>query len=93
MSKTKEQISFLEDVRADFETFISQRKWDDARAVIDNLGDLGYATEALFLHQSLNRAKDAVIRPIHESFIAGIEESDEDEEPGDIRDYHDSIGL
>lgn len=56
MSYTREQLETIENLHADFDEFLSQRKFTDARAVIDNLGDMGFEHEAFLLHQAYNRA-------------------------------------
>jgi hypothetical protein len=53
---TMNNTMILEDAQADFDTALSQRNWNDARAIIDNLGDTGFAHEARILHQAYNRA-------------------------------------
>lgn len=55
MSYTNQDIEFITNARADFETFLSQDKISDCRAIIENLGELGYETEVVFLVQALNR--------------------------------------
>lgn len=57
MSYESHQLETIESLHSDFDTFLSQRKWSEARAVIDNTGDLGYEMEALNMHKSLNRAE------------------------------------
>ncbi len=39
----------LEDAQMDLEGFISQRKWSDANAVLDNLWELGLHAETISL--------------------------------------------
>lgn len=53
---TQDALS-LEDVRADFESFVSQRNWKDANALLDNLWDLGFKREAIILQTALTAAK------------------------------------
>lgn len=57
MSITLGELENLTNARADFEEFISQRKWDDANALLDNLWDLGYKQEAIILQKALIAAK------------------------------------
>jgi hypothetical protein len=82
MSYTSEELRAIEDMRADFEGFISQEKFDDAHAVIDNMGDLGFETEALFLRQAFNRATTEYARKT-------VQREDEEAEQLDIRDLVD----
>lgn len=58
MSYTKDQLETIENIHADFDGFISQSKWEDAFACIENMGDLGYETEATFMLQTYNRKRD-----------------------------------
>jgi len=86
MSHISEQTRFLEDAFADFDSFLSQRKWDDAHAVIDNVRDLGYESVADVLsakHQT-ELSKWAV-----------LEVQKEDEAAGglDLLDYQDARGY
>lgn len=67
MSKTNQELETIENMRADFDDAISQDKFSDARAIVDNLGDLGYEYEALALHQVLNRAINHRAFPVNES--------------------------
>lgn len=50
-----ENTKILEDAQSDFDTFLSQEKNDDCRAIIDSLGEQGFEHEAMLLHQTLNR--------------------------------------
>lgn len=43
--------------KEDFEGFLLRKDWKNAEALIDNLGDTGFESDALALHQQLNRAK------------------------------------
>lgn len=94
MSKTPEQIRFLEDSQADFETFLSQRKFSDCLAIIDNLGELGYETEALFLHQAYNRVWGAMTEQEQREWARkdNLREDMEAEEE-DWRDINDRAGT
>lgn len=47
---TKEQAE-------DFEGFLLRKDWKNAEALIENLEDIGFESDALALHQQLNRAK------------------------------------
>ena len=58
MSYTNEQLAYIEDARADFDYMINREDFSSAQALIDSLGEQGYETEALFLFQALNRAKN-----------------------------------
>jgi hypothetical protein len=82
MSKTIRELEDISNMRADFESFISQEKFDDAHAIIDNMGDLGFETEALFLRQAFNRATTEYARKT-------VQREDEEQEAGDIRDLVD----
>lgn len=42
-----------EEVRADFEQFIRERKWSDAEALLDNLWDTGFKRESIILQKFL----------------------------------------
>lgn len=57
MSITTGELENLTNARADFELCLSLRDYRKCHAIVDNLGELGYETEALFLFQELNRAK------------------------------------
>lgn len=56
----------LQDLREDFDFFLSQEKWSDCEAIIQSVGDMGQEHEALVLHQTLNRAKAGEARAIDE---------------------------
>lgn len=57
----------LEDIRADFDSFISQRNWDGANAILENLWDTGFKQEAIILGKSLAAARMNVnVRENHE---------------------------
>lgn len=84
MSHTIEQLATIEASQADFESFYKLGNIEGCRAVIQNLGDLGYETEAMFLHRALNLRLSL--------------ETTEDVDPnteeagGDMRDYFDEQG-
>lgn len=52
---TKDELNYLEDIRADFDTFLSEENWDAARACINEMGDRGQEMEALKMHQEYNK--------------------------------------
>jgi hypothetical protein len=52
-----QEMNTIEDFQADFDEMVSRRNYTDARALIDNMGDLGYETEATILHRALNLAE------------------------------------
>lgn len=54
---TARELNYLIDIRADFDTFLSQRNWEQAAICINDMGDRGAELEALKMHQELNRAK------------------------------------
>lgn len=47
----------LEDLVADFDGFLKERRWDDCNAIIDNLGDMGEYTKGIELAKRLCAAK------------------------------------
>lgn len=57
MSKTFDEVLIEADLWADFDVAVSQSKFSDCQAMIQNAGDLGYENLALRMHQALNRAK------------------------------------
>jgi hypothetical protein len=60
MSKTARELNYLEDVRADFDEFLRENDWKNARICINDMGDRGEELEALKMHQEYNRAKNFV---------------------------------
>lgn len=54
---TTQNTQILEDSFADFQGFLSEKKWSDAEALIDSLGEQGFEDAARTLHQHLNAAK------------------------------------
>lgn len=58
MSYDRNQLGIIEDAEADFDLALSQDKFTDCRAIIDNLGDMGFSSEAFVLHTRLNRAQE-----------------------------------
>lgn len=54
MSRTNGELRTIEDAQADFDTALSEERYDDCRAIIDNLGELGYETESMILFRALN---------------------------------------
>lgn len=44
MDYETQQEGWLEDQHADFEDFLSQRNWGEAKFILDNLDELGYNT-------------------------------------------------
>lgn len=49
------ELENLQNAREDFEVFLRENKFADCQVIIDNLGDSGYPTEAMFLHRALLR--------------------------------------
>ena len=47
--------AWLESARGDFETFLADKNWKSARAVIDSVGENGFENDALKMHQKFNR--------------------------------------
>ncbi len=48
----------------DLESFVVARKWSDAGAIVDAVGEQGYELDALRMHQFLNAAQgDFVFEP------------------------------
>lgn len=62
MSLTNGELENLTNAFADFEDFLSEEKYEDARALVDNLRDLGYKNEAMTLGRRLLSVKIS-IRP------------------------------
>lgn len=62
MSLTNGELENLENAFADFEEFLAEEKYEDARALVDNLRDLGYKNEAMTLGRRLLSVKMS-IRP------------------------------
>lgn len=60
MSYTREQLDTILDIQADFDLAVSQQNWPEAAAMIEQMGELGFETEALYLHKRLNSAKATV---------------------------------
>lgn len=44
----------LENAWSDFNGFLQDKNFSECRAIQDNLGDLGYAEEAIKMHQMIN---------------------------------------
>jgi hypothetical protein len=57
MSMTVRELNYLEDIRADFDGFLAEKDWEQARICINDMGDRGAELEALKMHQELNRAE------------------------------------
>lgn len=97
MSMTDFELNTVLDFQADFDLFLSEKKWKEALDLMDNLGDLGYENEARIMHQTYNRVraeyfaeieekrKNEVMERMHNDFINAIE-SDEKEDPRDVAD-------
>lgn len=83
MSYTNHELDTILNISADFDLALSEKKWSECEAMIEQMGDLGYENEARILHQTLNRAKahDANEK---EDLAAGNE---------DPRDANDERGL
>lgn len=62
MSLTNGELENLENAVADFEEFLAEEKYEDARALVDNLRELGYKNEAMTLGRRLLTVKMS-IRP------------------------------
>jgi aspartyl/asparaginyl beta-hydroxylase (cupin superfamily) len=56
MSHTMNE-KYVESAVADFATFLERKDFDNAAAIIDNLGNIGYENLALKLHHQLNAAE------------------------------------
>jgi hypothetical protein len=54
MSRTNQELETISNFQADFDEFLSQEKYDDCRALIDTMGELGYETESMILFRALN---------------------------------------
>lgn len=89
MSRTNEQLRAIEDFQADFDEMLSQRNYNDAEVLIDNMGDLGYETEAAILHRALNYHMK------HEDEIDAENESKKTsaERRGEYQDARDASGT
>lgn len=59
---------FLEDAAIDFDGFLEKGDWKNCGAIIDNLGDMGFTNEALYLFQKMNRAKGEAHRDLVADF-------------------------
>lgn len=62
MSLTTGELENLTNAFADFEEFLAEEKYEDARALVDNLRELGYKNEAMTLGRRLLSVKMS-IRP------------------------------
>jgi hypothetical protein len=62
MSYNKEQVGYLEDVRADLDTFLQAKKWNDAQALIDGAKEQGYDITYLTRQYRLAHARVPGIR-------------------------------
>ena len=62
MSLTNGELENLTNAFVGFEEFLAEEKYEDARALVDNLRDLGYKNEAMTLGRRLLSVKMS-IRP------------------------------
>lgn len=101
MSYTNKELDVIVNAQADFDLFLSEKKWTDAEFVMDNLGELGYEHEALLMHHAYNR-----VRHIPEKGWASMTENERNKwadkenmredllvEPEDPRDVADRNGY
>lgn len=55
MSYEQQDLETLENLQADFDTFLAKGEWTNARAVINNAGEMGFETEVAIMHKTFNR--------------------------------------
>lgn len=63
MSKTNRELEDMMNIRADFDEYLSLKKFRSARMMIEQMGESYSEFEALKMHQEYNRACSSV-RPI-----------------------------
>lgn len=81
MSYTRNQLEIVENAQADFDEMLSQGKFEDAQALIDNLVEQGFENEAIFLHRALNRVEGGyTYEPIEDSEISFTTPEEDDEQ-------------
>lgn len=75
MSLTNGEVENLTNAFADFETFLAEEKYEDARALVDNLRDLGYKNEAMTLGRRLLSVKMSIRprKPLSRDFAEKID--------------------
>lgn len=81
MSYTRNQLEIVENAQADFDEMLAQEKFEDAEALIANMGDTGFENESIIMHRALNRAEGGyTYEPIEDSEIPFITPEEDDEQ-------------
>lgn len=94
MSLENTDLNAIEDIHADFDEFLSQKNWTEARVCIENVREISEHSAQLMM-KSLYRAQNKHVEKMQK--VAEIMERgnyfDEDKEQEDWRDIADRSGY
>lgn len=88
MDENTANKNWLESAWEDFHSFLVEKDWDNARAVMDSVGENGFENDALKMHKLVNSSMDEWEKMSKEEKLAWAHKENEKEdlaaEPHDV---------